>query len=173
MKEISVREFKDVIASQQGGEEVDFINVCTPAEFKECHIEGVRNVPMNDLAARLSELDDKSKVYVHCRSGARACKAINQLTDLGVKAELINIRGGLEAWTEAGFATKQNGKGIPLTRQVMLTAGLLVLIGCVLSVTVDPRFIWLSAFVGAGLTFAGLTGWCGLMFLLARMPWNK
>jgi hypothetical protein len=52
-------------------------------------------------------------------------------------------------------------------------AGSLVLLGVILSQTVAPGWIWLSGFVGAGLTFAGISGFCGMARLLAAMPWNK
>jgi hypothetical protein len=48
-----------------------------------------------------------------------------------------------------------------------------VLLGAVLGWLVHPAFVGLSAFVGAGLVFAGLTGWCGMGLLMARMPWNR
>ena len=60
-----------------------------------------------------------------------------------------------------------------MERQVRLGAGLLVLLGVVLSLFWDRAWISLSAFVGLGLTFAGLTDICGMAFLLAKMPWNK
>ena len=41
------------------------------------------------------------------------------------------------------------------------------------SLLVAPARIALSAFVGAGLTFAGASGWCGMAQLLRRMPWNR
>ena len=47
-----------------------------------------------------------------------------------------------------------------------------LLLGLALSLA-WPQWLWLSAFVGAGLVFAGVTGFCGLGLLLARMPWNK
>ena len=53
-----------------------------------------------------------------------------------------------------------------------IAAGLLVLLGAVLSF-VHPAFIGLSAFVGAGLVFAGITDTCGMGMMLARMPWNQ
>jgi hypothetical protein len=58
-------------------------------------------------------------------------------------------------------------------RQVQIEAGSLVLLGIVLGVWVAPAFLGLSAFVGAGLAFAGLSGWCGVARLLALMPWNR
>jgi hypothetical protein len=45
--------------------------------------------------------------------------------------------------------------------------------GVVLSVFAHPYFVWLSAFVGAGLVFAAVTDTCGMAMVLARMPWNK
>jgi predicted branched-subunit amino acid permease len=56
---------------------------------------------------------------------------------------------------------------------VRITAGLLVLTGVVLGWFVHRGFFGLSAFVGAGLVFAGITDFCGMGLLLARMPWNK
>ena len=60
-----------------------------------------------------------------------------------------------------------------LERQVRIAAGTLVVLGTVLGLTVHPGFIGLSAFVGAGLIFAGVTDTCGMGLLLARMPWNR
>ena len=45
--------------------------------------------------------------------------------------------------------------------------------GAVLAWLVHPGFVGLSAFVGAGLLFAGLTDTCGMGLVLARMPWNR
>jgi hypothetical protein len=58
-------------------------------------------------------------------------------------------------------------------RQVQIVAGLLVLTGVVLGFVLNPAFFGISAFVGAGLTFAGISGWCGMAKLLALMPWNR
>jgi len=58
-------------------------------------------------------------------------------------------------------------------RQVQIAAGLLILLGVLLGFLVDPLWFGLAAFVGAGLTVAGVTGWCGMARLLAVMPWNR
>ena len=84
------------------------------------------------------------------------------------------LEGGLNAWKSAGLPTQiDRSKPIELQRQVQIAAGSLVLIGVALALTVSPAFIALSAFVGAGLTFAGISGWCGMAKLLGVMPWNK
>jgi hypothetical protein len=56
---------------------------------------------------------------------------------------------------------------------VQITAGSLVLIGVILGFAVSPWFFALSAFVGAGLTFAGISGTCAMASLLTVMPWNR
>jgi hypothetical protein len=73
-----------------------------------------------------------------------------------------------------GCETKISGKlFLPLDRQVQLAIGLGVFVGSVLGYLVSPNFFILSGFFGAGLVFAGLTGYCGLAVLMAKMPWNK
>lgn len=173
MKHISVDSFKEVIKAESGNSSVDFINVCTPAEYKEKHIEGVRSVPLDEIASRVGEFKGKQTVYVHCRSGKRAGQAIETLQSLGVTAELVNVEGGIMAWDAAGLPTNSLTNRMPLMRQVLLAAGLLIWVGLLASWFVNSVAIILTAFVGAGLMFAGLTGWCGMSFVLAKMPWNK
>ena len=78
------------------------------------------------------------------------------------------MEGGIEAFRSAGGATLQGKAVMSLERQVRVAAGLLVLLGVTLGFTVHPGFFGLAAFVGAGLTFAGLTDWCGMGMLLAN-----
>lgn len=172
IKHISVHSFKEVVEAEENNPSVDFINVCTPAEYKEKHIKGVRSVPLDEIQNRIGEFSDKTTIYVHCRSGSRSQQAIKKLTELGLKADLVNVEGGLISWDAAGFATNKLTNRLPIMRQVFMAAGSLVLLGYFLSLF-NQNFIWLSVFVGLGLTFAGLTGWCGMSYLLAKMPWNK
>ena len=173
MKNVTPHEFDSVLRTQSGDTTVDFINVCTPAEYKEHKIPGVRNIPLDELAQHTDEFTDKQRIYVHCQSGRRAARAIEQLREMGVTADLFNVEGGLTAWHEAGLPTERNTKRLPIMRQVMLVAGSLVLLGAGLGWFVNPVWFALSAFVGAGLTFAGATGWCGMSMVLAKMPWNR
>jgi rhodanese-related sulfurtransferase len=86
---------------------------------------------------------------------------------------VVNIEGGTLACEQAGLPVVRGQKTISLERQVRIAAGSLVLIGVVLSLQVHPYWIGLSAFVGAGLVFAGITDTCGMGMILARMPWNQ
>jgi Protein of unknown function (DUF2892) len=82
--------------------------------------------------------------------------------------------GGTTAWQNAGFPLVVNTMTRwALERQVRLIAGLLVLLGAVLALTVNPNWVYLSGLVGLGLTFAGLTDICAMASLLGRMPWNR
>lgn len=172
MQQVSVQTFKEIIAAESNNPSVDFINVCTPAEFSERHIEGVRNVPLDEIRNRTKEFQGKQTIYVHCRSGNRSAKAIALLEQLGIKAQLVNVSGGIVAWGNAGYPTNSFTTRMPIMRQVLLVAGMLVLTGIGLSM-INPAYILLSAAIGAGLTFAGATGWCGMSIVLSRMPWNR
>lgn len=173
MKHISISAFKEVIESEANNSTVDFINVCTPAEYKEKHIKGVRSVPLDTLHSRIDELNKKKTVYIHCRSGNRGRQAIEKLQSLGVTAELVNVEGGLLAWQEAGYETGSHTTRLPVMRQVFIGAGGLVLGGVLLTHLVNYTFILIPLFVSLGLLVSGFTGWCGMALLLSKMPWNK
>lgn len=80
----------------------------------------------------------------------------------------------MNAWQEAGLPVIRSARRhLPLMRQVQVVIGSAVLVGTLGSLFVDPRFIWLAVFMGAGLVFAGASGWCGLAILLSKMPWNR
>jgi hypothetical protein len=77
------------------------------------------------------------------------------------------------ACVECGLAVVHGAKMISLERQVRIAAGSIVLVGAILALLVDPLFVLVSGFVGAGLVFAGITDTCGMGLMLARMPWNQ
>lgn len=173
MKHISVDSFKEVVLSEANNSTIDFINVCTPAEYKEKHIKGVRSVPLDTLHTKVDELNKKKTIYIHCRSGNRGRQAIEKLQSLGVTADLVNVEGGLLAWEEAGHETGSHTTRLPIMRQVFIGAGGLVFAGLLLVHFIDYNFILLPLFVSLGLLVSGITGWCGMALLLAKMPWNK
>ncbi len=155
---------------------VDLIDVRTPAEYREVHIDFARLVPLESLdprtviAGRSSKADEP--LYVVCRSGARARRACEMIVERG-GANVVVLEGGTLAWEKAGLAVVRGKKTVSLERQVRIAAGSLVLIGSLLGACVHPAFIGIAAFVGAGLIFAGVTDRCGMALLLARMPWNQ
>ena len=88
--------------------------------------------------------------------------------------DITSLEGGIIAWSQAGFTIKKSGSTIlPLDRQTQIAAGFIAFSGTVLGEFINPAFYILPGFIGAGLMFAGLTGWCGMARLLAKMPWNR
>jgi len=161
---------------RRGGKTIDLIDVRTPAEHRELHAEGTRNVPLDRLDARnLVEIDDgpgDEPIYFICRSGSRAAQACERVAASGF-TNVVNVEGGTVAWEQAGLPVIRGKKAVSLERQVRIAAGSLVLLGTALGAFVHPYFLGLPAFVGAGLVFAGVTDTCGLAMFLARMPWNQ
>jgi rhodanese-related sulfurtransferase len=101
-------------------------------------------------------------------------QAATKLLDENPDLEVYSLEGGLMAWKEAGFPTHRASCAVlGLERQTQIAAGSLVLSGTLLGVAWHPAFFFLSGFVGAGLIVAGLSGWCGMAKLLAKMPWNQ
>jgi rhodanese-related sulfurtransferase len=150
-----------------------FLDVRTPAEYQEMHIDGAVLHPLSDLSAeRVKELlQGKQEGVVICRSGGRARQACEKLLAAGL-SNLRVLEGGVRAWEASGLGVVRGKKTISLERQVRIAAGALVVVGSVLGYLVNPAFIALSAFVGAGLMFAGITDTCGMAMVLAKMPWN-
>jgi rhodanese-related sulfurtransferase len=154
-------------------EKAYLVDVRTPMEFEEAHIAGAELHPLHGLnPSHIKEKAQGRPVHLICKTGNRARQAAEKLTAAGVEQVTV-LDGGLEAWARAGLDLRRGKKGISLERQVRIGAGALVLAGAVGSVLVHPALVALSGFVGAGLIFAGITDWCGMGMLLARMPWNK
>jgi len=147
------------------------IDIREADEFARERIPCATNAPLSRLESATLQTGDAVIVF-HCRSGARTKANAERLAKAaGGKAYLVE--GGIDAWRRAGLPTeKKAGVPIELMRQVMIAAGLMVLLGVVLGVALDARFYALSGIVGAGLVFSGVTGMCGMATLLRRMPWN-
>ena len=159
------------------GEQPLIVDVRTPAEFSGAHLAGARNLPLGspELAqfARGGEAT-AAPVFVICQSGGRSRRCCEMLAEAGLDGA-ISVDGGVGAWLEASYEVERRADGravIALERQVRIAAGLLVLAGGALGWWVHPGFFGLAALVGAGLVFAGVTDFCGMGLLLARMPWN-
>lgn len=185
MKTIERNE-KDCRASAPGAiwhgdgpcEDVLLVDVRTPGEFREAHIPGSYNAPLGDLERLGDEIRARAagrRVVLVCRTGRRAATAHELLRKADVEAvhDLEVVAGGLAAWETEGLPVNRGKKAVSLERQVRIGAGLLVLAGVLLGLLVHPALFGISAFVGAGLVFAGVTDTCGMTMVLARMPWNR
>lgn len=146
------------------------VDVRGPDEFARERIPGAENRPLD----RLSSIDGGNGIAIfHCRSGQRTSMHATKLAE-AASCDAYIVEGGIEAWKKAGLPVERDrSQPIELQRQVMIAAGSLVLLAIVLGQFVAPAFYTLAAIVGAGLTFAGISGWCGMAKLLALMPWNR
>jgi rhodanese-related sulfurtransferase len=147
------------------------IDVRTPAEYQASRIAAVVNRPLDQLENHVSEFQGYQTIYIHCQSGSRSQKACEKLRELGVH-HYVNVVGGISAWEQAGLPTVKAKGTLPIIQQVMIAAGMLVLLGVLLSAFFHVGWIGLSAAVGAGLLYAGASGQCFMAMLLAKMPWN-
>jgi rhodanese-related sulfurtransferase len=169
VKTISVNELA-MLNEKQG---VELLDVRTPAEFGELHATVASNAPLESLDPHSVMHDRKDKtVYLICRGGNRSAMACRKFHEAGYD-NVVSVEGGTSAWHSAGLPVVQGKKAISLERQVRIAAGFLALVGGLLGIFVHPYFAGLSAFVGAGLMFAGITDTCGMAMLLAKMPWNQ
>ena len=147
------------------------IDVRSGSEFASGHIPGAVNIPMDQIEARLDDLRPGVPIVLVCQTGKRARMTAGLLEPC--QRQISVLEGGTSAWVQAGLPVVSSVQTRwSLERQVRLGAGLLVLVGAVLAFTVDANWLFLSAFVGLGLTFAGLTDICPMAEILGKMPWN-
>jgi rhodanese-related sulfurtransferase len=162
------------------GDKFTLIDVRTPAEFGEVHVDFAHNIPLDRLDAKaVTSLCGDGAVYFVCKSGSRSQKACEKLLAAGLKG-VGSVEGGTAACEAAGVPVVRGRKVMSLERQVRIAAGALVAVGAALAAFGPEAPVnWqaigagLAGFVGCGLVFAGITDTCGMAMLIARMPWNQ
>lgn len=164
------------LASLLKENKVVLLDVRESGEYASESIPGAKNLPLSQVTideAHLPEHRDKTLV-IHCQSGRRSMLACEKLYNDGAPYDIYNLDGGIVAWKNEGLPTKQSSKKVlPLDRQVQITTGSVSLLGIILAVFVNSYWLVLPAIAALGLINAGVTGWCGLANLVAKMPWNK
>ena len=153
------------------------LDVRTPAEFAECHVQGAKLAPLDVLdpkkAADALKPAPGASIYLLCKGGGRATKAAEQFLAAGIQNVTV-VTGGTDACVAAGVAVARGGKaGIPLDGQVRIAIGTFVLAFWLLARFVHPNFTYLVLFMAAGLIFSGVSGFCGMAILLGKAPWNQ
>ncbi len=133
------------------------------------------NYPLNklliDVKNNLFKNLQNRSILVTCQSGNRAQMAAKVLSKSGF--EVIVIKGGNQAWSDAQLPIIRGEAVISLERQIRIVTGGLGLIGSLLAIFVAPIFALIPLIIGAGLLNAGITNWCGMGMILAKMPWNS
>jgi len=158
--------------------EAILIDVREPDEFTREHIPGATPLPLSrfDLAQARAKARPGQRIVMQCKSGRRSADACRLAAPLATTdLPIFTLTGGIEAWKKESLPVEVNTtvSGVSVMRQVQLVIGLCVLAGSALAWFIDPRFIALPAFFGAGLVFAGASGTCALATVIGWMPWNK
>lgn len=169
MKTIKASELKERLDKN----EVLLIDVREPAEHRSESIEGACLIPLGEIT--IEKLPStKKNIVIHCRSGKRSAEACAKLLKENPSLDIFSLEGGIISWSQAGLNIKKSGSTIlPLDRQTQIAVGFIAFFGTILGSFINPAFYILPGFIGAGLMFAGLTGWCGMTKLLAKLPWNR
>jgi len=153
------------------GKQHHLIDVRTVPEFNsECIDARCQNIPLDKISSL--NLPKESEIVLVCASGNRSSRARYTLSEQGY-SNVYSLDGGLANWKANKLPTKRTKGVLPIMRQVQIAAGILILAGSFGSLIISSGLIWLTVFVGAGLFFTGLSGWCGMAQLLGKMPWNK
>jgi rhodanese-related sulfurtransferase len=141
-------------------------------EFAGGHAEGAVCIPLADLERRAGEIPTDRAVGLICRSGARSALAADRLRALGFD-NVVDVRGGLDAWRTAGLPVSAQRGIVPLEQQVRGVAGVLVLGFTAAGLLLSHWFLAGSLFVGFMLFLSSVTGFCPMLEILKRMPWNR
>jgi len=150
-----------------------FIDVREFPEYAAGHIAGSQLVPLSTLASVSESWDPATPITLVCKSGRRAEEAREQLAARNF-TNLTVLAGGIEAWRAAGKPLEATARQPwSLERQVRIVAGSLVLITLLLAHFVSTYFFFATAFVGAGLVFAGVSDICMMATVLGKLPWNR
>jgi sulfur-carrier protein adenylyltransferase/sulfurtransferase len=97
LEEITASELKRRIDS---GKDVQIIDVREPHEFEIARMPGTRLIPLSQVVNRMSEIDPERETVVHCKGGVRSAKAIAALKAASFPGRLINLKGGITAWSD-------------------------------------------------------------------------
>ena len=162
----------DVAARLRAGTAV-LVDIREPDEFARRHIAGARSIPLATIEQAHLTVDPAQDVVFTCRTGMRTGANCDRLA-ARVTGDAFVLEGGVDGWAAAGLPVAEDSTApMEIIRQVQITAGSLVLAGVVLGFAVAPAWFGLSAFVGAGLVFAGASGSCAMASVLQKMPWNQ
>ena len=155
-------------------DEAVLIDVREAFEYNNINIPKSFLLPLNNIAIDKLPNYANKKLVIHCHSGKRSFSACQKLITENPNLEIYNLEGGICAWQNSGCYCNCSTKFfLPLDRQIQVGIGLFVLLGATLAFFVNINFVFLSAFFGAGLIFAGLSGKCYFGILLSKMPWNR
>ncbi|QQS33818.1 MAG: hypothetical protein IPM50_04370 [Acidobacteriota bacterium] len=96
MEQITAIELKQRL---DAGDDIQLIDVRQPDEYEFAKIPGARLIPLGEVLQRMSEIDPNRETVVHCKMGGRSARAIEALQQAGFTGKLVNMAGGITAWS--------------------------------------------------------------------------
>ena len=96
MPEITATELKERL---DRGDSIQIIDVREPAEYEAARIPDSKLIPLKEVLNRMGEIDETRETVVHCKMGGRSARAIEALKRAGFKGRLLNLKGGITAWS--------------------------------------------------------------------------
>jgi len=97
LEEITAAELNDLIKNNS---EVQIIDVREPHEYEIAKIPNTKLIPLGEVVNRAKEIDSSRTAILHCKGGVRSAKAIEALQNAGFSGRLINLKGGITAWSD-------------------------------------------------------------------------
>ncbi|MEO7970772.1 MAG: molybdopterin-synthase adenylyltransferase MoeB [bacterium] len=97
LNEITATELKQRL---DRGDDIQIIDVREPHEYEIARMPDTRLIPLAQVVNRMSEIDASRETVVHCKGGVRSAKAIEALTQAGFNGKLVNLKGGISAWSD-------------------------------------------------------------------------
>lgn len=151
------------------------VDIRDHTDYLREHIPQAISLPLTEITTgKTVEGSGEQPVIFHCQAGMRTTNSADELMKVVSSGKVFLMSGGINAWKGAALPTVEDKKQpLPIIRQVHITAGILILLGVIAGFAVDSRLFLLSGFVGAGLVFSGVSGFCGMASLLQKMPWNR
>lgn len=149
------------------------LDVREPDEHRRESIAGSSLTPTSGFdPRRLPQAGDRW-IILHCKSGTRAREAARRCIDAGA-THIACVAGGIEGWKAAGLPVIRDTRApLPVMQQTQIAMGSIVVISTALGAFWHPLALGVTAFIGCGMIFAGLTGNCGMATLIGQLPWNR
>jgi rhodanese-related sulfurtransferase len=97
LEEITATELNELIKNDR---EVQIIDVREPHEYEIAKIPNTKLIPLAQVVARSKEIDQSRTAIIHCKAGGRSAKAIEALKESGYAGRLLNLKGGITAWSD-------------------------------------------------------------------------
>lgn len=97
LEEITATELKRRLDE---GDDLQIIDVREAFEYELARINGTKLIPLGQVVARMNEIDPARETVLHCKAGVRSAMAIAALKQAGFPGRLINLKGGITAWSD-------------------------------------------------------------------------